>query len=203
MHSIHAVRFDMISSVGRPITERVERLVPEVLEQWHKLVGVCRKRDQGSYAAGWSRYDARWRTLMGNLVLKDGDDPSRQALPEDRGILRRPMCGNHDLSRWVAGFCESTLNQAFFMIPTGYMGIGPRTTRPRDEFWLLFGGRVRSVLRALEEKSTNLDATTEGDAGKEVMRERSVKVGGSSAHGIMQGEPEDRYDEKRRTTLLM
>jgi hypothetical protein len=89
------------------------------------------------------------------------------------------------------------------MTPMGHVGISPHTTRPGDKVWILFGDRVRSVLRALEGKSTNLDTTTEGDAGKEVVRERFAEVGSSSVHGIMKGEPIDRYDEKRRTTLLM
>jgi hypothetical protein len=83
------------------------------------------------------------------------------------------------------------------------VGLSPHTTRPGDKVWSLFGDRVRSVLRALEGKSTNLDTTTEGDAAQEVVRERFVEVGSSSMCGIMQGQPIDRCDEKRRTALLM
>jgi hypothetical protein len=90
-HALDAIRIDVISSVGGPITERGGRHVPDVLKQWCKVAGVCRKREQRSYGAGWSRNDARWRTLMGALMFEDVDDPPRPALPEDRRILRRSV----------------------------------------------------------------------------------------------------------------
>jgi hypothetical protein len=141
--------------------------------------------------------------LDGDLMLEDVDDPSRQTLPEDRRIEAFNECGKHDLTRSVARFCESTLNRTFSRHPWATWVSVHTQHDPVIRSGVLFGDGVRSVLRALEGKSTNLDTTTEGNAGKEIVRQRLVEVGSSSVHGIMQGEPIDRYDEKRRTTLLM
>lgn len=44
------------------------------------------------------------------------------------------------------------VNQAFFITENGFHGIGPPTTEPGDDVWILFGSRVRFVLRPRAEE---------------------------------------------------
>jgi hypothetical protein len=154
------------------------------------------------YITGERRFEAFWRTLIGNLILDASSmQPLREASPSDSNFYRA-LCGFENLpdSRGFDISLYSMLtNQGFFVSEKGYMGIVPGNVKKGDEIWVLFGSSVPFALR----KSGSEDGNTIIGSGEDSMQGRGyIKLGDCYVHGIMQGEAVRGYEHKRTTITL-
>lgn len=102
------------------------------------------------YPGGYTHKEAFGRTMLGNLVRNYEQQVQRNATSEDVDRFYEYMnTGNpSDIS---ATACGMAANQRFFMTRSGLMGLGHLETKPGDEVWVLYGGRVPFTLRSRQE----------------------------------------------------
>jgi hypothetical protein len=86
--SLDGIFVDTIIAVGEPAlyspedgSLAVDRQI-SLIEQWHRL-GEDYKPPDGTYVAGGTWEDAFWRSMLGNMMMESGDQPSRLAASED------------------------------------------------------------------------------------------------------------------------
>jgi hypothetical protein len=80
-------------------------------------------------------------------------------------------------------------NHAFFITKMGYIGMGPPRTRPGDQIWVFYGGRVPFIMRR-----NNLHGLQFEFRGLRL-------VGDAYVHGIMDGEAVRDGHQTHRVTL--
>lgn len=109
------------------------------------------------------RRTSRIRCLRGEFFTREG------ALP---GSLHKPEPGVFtNLHESLIGMME---NQTFFITKSGYIGIGPLSTRAGDRVWVFKGGNVPFVMRNFDD-----------DQG---LCPKQCLIGDAYVHGIMDGE---------------
>ncbi|KAF3033456.1 hypothetical protein E8E11_000963 [Didymella keratinophila] len=107
--------------------------------------------------------NSRIRRLRGEFLRNEGTLP---------GSLHRPEPGVFtNLHESLIGMME---NQTFFITKSGYIGIGPPSTRIGDQVWVFNGGNVPFVMRKLDEEPG-------------ICPQLSF-IGDAYVHGIMDGE---------------
>ena len=162
------------SCSGKPVSERIATDIEgNAVEEANSLPGMSdaygqgsrspRKSDAsyGSHSSAYSeshwislpterdphlptdeddRRNSRIRRLRGEFLTNEG------ALP---GSLHRPEPGVFtNLHESLIGMME---NQTFFITKSGYIGVGPPSTRIGDQVWVFNGGNVPFVMRNLDE----------------------------------------------------
>jgi hypothetical protein len=176
---LKGIRVDRIEIIGTVLGEQTwEALSNEVLikivKEW-KILFENSQTARSMYENDPRSQDVFWQTMLGDLIMEEF--PVRSTRPQDARLfqtfldtpVRNIIC---------TSFYDMVVNQAFFITEQGYIGIGPPTTLPGDEVWVLFGGNVPFILRAWEGKDTSLSA--DGIVRK--------FVGDAYVHGIMDGE---------------
>ncbi|KAH9884610.1 HET-domain-containing protein [Xylariomycetidae sp. FL2044] len=144
----------------RPGTDEVQ-----ILQLWDKLVAEeTRIRDSGLGPAAKTFRDIAFRFMMWGAFLDNSDHAK-----EWRDTM------------WS--------NQTVFITETGFIGLGPSTVERGDEVWIMSGGRVPLLFRALSMGSRQ-DFRDEGDD--------YTFVGDAYMPGNMHGEAvESRSDRQR------
>jgi hypothetical protein len=149
------------------------------------------------YITGGPWKQAFWRTLIGNLMTKEGEMPNRTANPDDEERFDTYLNGNFDYGmpfKFQHSMDDMVEARSFFITQQGYMGVGPRKLEVDDEVWVLFGSRVPFALRRLQ------DVAKSAAIGK---RDRNyISIGECYLHGIMKGEAVEENDRPRETVVL-
>ena len=147
------------------------------------------------YPSGGCLADALWRTLIGNRAPGPNGpiypapesfsthfealitpSPSRAEKPSsETGPLTNPASKSEN--PYLAASTRFLRQQRIFFTETGWIGVGPRTTRPHDSDWVcvLRGARVPVVLRAVFPDD-------------EIEVDHFEMVGECYVHGLMDGE---------------
>lgn len=129
-------------------------------------IGLPTERDPYLTTDEDDRRNARIRRLRDEFLTNE------RALP---GSLHRSSPGGFtNLHESLIGMME---NQTFFITKSGYIGIGPSSTRTGDQIWVFNGGNVPFIMR---------DLCQDQDVGP-----RLSLVGDAYVHGIMDGEAMD------------
>jgi hypothetical protein len=143
----------------------------DLISEWRIMHG-----DSLEYVAGGTWNSALSRALIGDLIM--AELPLGRAKHAHENYLINLQAALHDKSSGSIreSFCGMVPNQAFFITKKGYIGMGPPNTKPGDQVWILYGGRVPFVLR----KSLGDSASSE--------TQKLKLVGNAYVHGIMDGQ---------------
>ncbi len=164
------------------------------------------------YPRGGSFASAFWRTMIGDLIMDEYPieraQPCHEAdfketytrlgpqsfefQPAHVEPQRGTVPGYDTPSITLESLCGMIPNHAFFITEKGYLGIGPPATASGDEVWVLYGGNVPFVMRAMREKQdkdleqdpSNAEITVAGVND----RKELCLVGDAYVHGIMDGQ---------------
>ncbi len=154
---------DKISVLGVPIdwdTTSVDERFSPLIQSWWPL---AKSQTPDITTAGERRFDAFWRTIVTDMNMF-----CRKAQTDEEGAqFRRWMnkfdasafdqedlaiiLGVHHLMEFVASFEQATGDRIHSITEEGYMGLGPRNTKPGDFVCVLLGSRVPFILRAVDD----------------------------------------------------
>lgn len=117
---------------------------------------------------GRRRIRSQWTRLRGEYMTTEA---ALSTLVHARHLIE-PRGGVFlNLYESLIGMME---NQTFFITRSGYIGIGPPSTRSGDQVWVFDGGNVPFVMRNLDEEQGSCP--------------RLSLIGDAYVHGIMDGE---------------
>ncbi|KAE9362635.1 hypothetical protein N431DRAFT_424407 [Stipitochalara longipes BDJ] len=196
--SLTGVFVDKITVVGVVLGEETwgdlsdSRLIRTILS-WEVLLHqfINSQKAGKTYVGGGSWVDAFWRTMLGDLVMKEfpiGRAVNACLFEFKKFLIYRTRSSIYQSLR------DMVINQAFFITVDGYIGIGPPNSQVGDEVWVLFGGRVPFVLRP--------------DGGGAFVPPKAVEakvrffIGDTYVHGIMDGEAVKDCQGEGKTVLL-
>ena len=152
------------------------------------------------------QHDPRLERWLGKLRTRDTSNviPSIEEIREmERGYEKAGMVVIKSDRFFEHRFKRYFFSRTLFLTRGGYLGLGPATTKPGDEVWLVAGARTPFVMRGVpRDKGKGRAVDGDGDGGgqgKEPVGsvvERIVEDGGvcrqlvgeSYVHGIMDGE---------------
>jgi hypothetical protein len=132
--------------------------------------------DPDSYVAGGTWDSALARTSIGDLTM--GELPIDRARPVHETYFDDLRSAPEGKARGpvIESFKTMVPNHAFFVTKNGYIGMGPLDTRPGDQVWVLYGGKVPFLVREVR-------------GGRLVGESREFTlVGDAYVHGVMDGQ---------------
>jgi hypothetical protein len=197
---LSAILIDSVKTVGNVYHVKVEDEIDDerlrenivqscgLLEEYQTSCGSDFGAD---YVGGGTVKDAFWRTMLGNLIMKE--------LP--RGVPKDYHMDDFDnyIAKGTRGQLTLSLhgqvpNHAFFITTSGYIGMGSSDVRPGDVVCIIGGGRVPFVIRSPEGPPL-------GERNAE--RHRYNLVCNAYVHGIMRGEAVAQKKEQLQTIELV
>ncbi|KAH6689850.1 heterokaryon incompatibility protein-domain-containing protein [Plectosphaerella plurivora] len=101
-------------------------------------------RSSGGHS-GSAQANAFFRTLLGDVITRD-ERVRRRAEDTDEALFDAYLV-NGGWNDAIESLQSMTLNQAFIITETGYLGVGPPQARVGDQVWILVGSRVPFLLR--------------------------------------------------------
>lgn len=153
----------------------------DIISKCEEMVAVYREshKNQATYPGGASWSSALWRTMIGDLIMREF--PVERAKDSHEADFQRAKEHLADEGRSVPNVLVESIqgmvpNHAFFITKAGYIGIGPPWMASGDQIWVFYGGNVPFVMRAEEEDNRSKEAPT------------LKLVGDAYVHGIMDGE---------------
>ncbi|KAH7086758.1 heterokaryon incompatibility protein-domain-containing protein [Paraphoma chrysanthemicola] len=171
-------RIEHISQVYQVTVEESihDQTLQEVILQSRRILEErqqsCGSNLNAPYIGGGTIKDAFWRTMLGNLKMREFPTgvPKEHQEQEFEDYLDK---GTY--SELITSLHGHVPNHAFFTTASGYVGIGPSDIQAEDWVCIFGGGRVPFVIRAT-------------DAGTNAGSARYQLVGDAYVHGIMRGE---------------
>jgi hypothetical protein len=124
-----------------------EEDIISLVSEWEEMRKRFNSRPDRPLATGnKSWYDTLWVTLCGGLI-SEANEVKRRIVSSDWDLFckfRQKTAQDHLIFNSLR---KMMVNQSFFITENGFLGIGPPTTEPGDDVWILFGSRVPFVLR--------------------------------------------------------
>ncbi|KAH7076570.1 heterokaryon incompatibility protein-domain-containing protein [Paraphoma chrysanthemicola] len=171
-------RIETISKVYEvPVEESInDKTLQDIILQSRRILEEhqqsCGSNLNAPYIGGGTIKDAFWRTMLGNLKMREFPTgvPKEHQERDFEDYLDK---GTY--SELITSLHGHVPNHAFFTTAGGYVGIGPSDIRAEDWVCILSGGRVPFVIRPT-------------DAGTNAGSKMYQLVGDAYVHGIMRGE---------------
>jgi hypothetical protein len=228
---------DDVETVG-PITRHTQISdTLAVIRQW-KLTMLHVASKHSRYPSGCTYVDAFWRTLLGDVVhtgqSSGGEASFRRATSGDFAAYEAwrmwSRCISRDTINRAATFTQrdldegissidyalrtATASRTFFLTRKGYMGIGPKTTKPGDRLYVLKSSNVPFLMRPHSLRSCTFRMPLVNEEGGQMLEQASIVlcggthnchslVGDCFAYGLMDGEAFKIRDADPKSVFLV
>jgi hypothetical protein len=180
--SLTATYVGTIEQVGLPVQNRNCPHIWGIVSEWYTSFFTNDSHKLDSTLIG-----ELWRILTSDVIEQLGGKWSRTTRIDEPGAIMPD--GMDGIAAWLPNtpFPEAryrslitvTYGRTLCRTKQGHIGLCFPESRPSDEIWVLYGGRVLFLLRPIEED-------LEEDAS--VMTDSYVLVGEAYLHGFMDGE---------------
>lgn len=132
-----------------PVVQRPDKQLLQQLRVWADAAGVRKDKGGCRYYPGcvYTRHEAFGRLMLGDLVTEHQQLPQAWASNEDVEAAWSWAESGEQSRLWRDDLSYMPMNQSLFVTRKGRIGLGHWETKPGDQVWILFGGRVPFILR--------------------------------------------------------